>query len=133
PPPENVRVRSSLSGCVSAGSYIRSASRQIEIKREKRMTTKGQTIIYTLADEAPLLATHSLMPIIETFTKPAGVEIAKSDISVATRVLAEFSDCLKDEQKVPDNLAELGRLTQDPDTNIIKLPNISASVAQLIS
>lgn len=89
------------------------------------------TIIYTLTDEAPLLATYSLLPIIETFTKPAGVEIVKSDISVAVRVLAEFADCLSDEQKVPDTLAELGRLTQDPDTNIIKLPNISASVGQL--
>ncbi len=91
------------------------------------------TIIYTLTDEAPLLATYSLLPIIETFTKPAGIEIVKSDISVAVRVLAEFTDFLSDEQKVPDTLAELGRLTQDPDTNIIKLPNISASVAQLVA
>ena len=91
------------------------------------------TIIYTLTDEAPLLATYSLLPIIETFTKPAGVEIVKSDISVASRVLAEFADYLSDEQKVPNNLAELGRLTQDPDTNIIKLPNISASVGQLMA
>lgn len=89
------------------------------------------TIIYTLTDEAPLLATYSLLPIIETFTKPAGIEIVKSDISVAVRVLAEFPEYLSDEQKVTNNLAELGRLTQDPDTNIIKLPNISASVAQL--
>src|SRR5690606_38292356 len=91
------------------------------------------TIIYTLTDEAPLLATYSLLPIIETFTKPAGVKVVKTDISVAARVLAEFSDYLSEEQKVADNLAELGRLTQDPDTNIIKLPNISASVAQLMS
>ena len=90
-------------------------------------------IIYTLTDEAPLLATYSLLPIIETFTKPAGIEIVKSDISVAARVLSEFSEYLSEEQKVADNLAELGRLTQDPDTNIIKLPNISASVAQLIA
>ncbi|WP_166171240.1 NADP-dependent isocitrate dehydrogenase [Acinetobacter sp. SA01] len=90
-------------------------------------------IIYTLTDEAPLLATYSLLPIIETFTKPAGVEIVKKDISVAVRVLAEFTDFLSDEQKVPNTLAELGNLTQDPDTNIIKLPNISASVGQLIA
>ncbi len=90
-------------------------------------------IIYTLTDEAPLLATYSLLPIIETFTKPAGVEIVKTDISVAVRVLAEFTDYLSEEQKVADNLAELGRLTQDPDTNIIKLPNISASVGQLMA
>lgn len=88
-------------------------------------------IIYTLTDEAPLLATYSLLPIIETFTKPAGIEVVKSDISVASRILAEFGDYLKDDQKVTDNLATLGKLTQDPDTNIIKLPNISASVAQL--
>jgi len=90
-------------------------------------------IIYTLTDEAPLLATCAFLPIIRTFTGPAGVEIVESDISVAARVLAEFSDYLRDDQKVPDTLAELGRLTQNPDTNIIKLPNISASVAQLIA
>ena len=95
------------------------------------MTGGKSTIIYTLTDEAPLLATYSLLPIIETFTKSTGVEIVKSDISVAARVLAEFSDYLTEEQKVSDNLAALGRLTQNPDTNIIKLPNISASVAQL--
>ena len=95
------------------------------------MNTKKSKIIYTLTDEAPLLATCSLLPIIRMFTAPAGVEVAKSDISVAARILAEFPDYLSDEQKVPDNLAELGRLTQFPDTNIIKLPNISASVSQL--
>ena len=95
------------------------------------MTGGKSTIIYTLTDEAPLLATYSLLPIIETFTKSTGIEIVKSDISVAARVLAEFSDYLTEEQKVSDNLAALGRLTQNPDTNIIKLPNISASVAQL--
>ena len=95
------------------------------------MNTKNSKIIYTLTDEAPLLATCSLLPIIRTFTAPAGIEIAKSDISVAARILAEFPEYLSDEQKVPDNLAELGRLTQLPDTNIIKLPNISASVPQL--
>ncbi len=95
------------------------------------MTDGKSKIIYTLTDEAPLLATYSLLPIIETFTKPAGIEIEKTDISVAHRVLAEFSDYLTNDQKVSDTLAELGKLTQDPDTNIIKLPNISASVAQL--
>ena len=95
------------------------------------MTGGKSTIIYTLTDEAPLLATYSLLPIIETFTKSTGIEIVKSDISVAARVLAEFSDFLNEDQKVADNLAALGRLTQNPDTNIIKLPNISASVAQL--
>jgi isocitrate dehydrogenase len=95
------------------------------------LDTKKSTIIYTLTDEAPLLATCSLLPIIRTFTAPADVEVTTSDISVAARILAQFPEYLSDEQKVPDNLAELGRLTQFPDTNIIKLPNISASVPQL--
>ena len=89
-------------------------------------------IIYTLTDEAPLLATYSFLPVVKTFTAPAGIDITTSDISVAARVLAEFPDYLSDEQKVPNTLAELGRLTQNPDTNIIKLPNISASVGQLV-
>jgi isocitrate dehydrogenase len=95
--------------------------------------SKQPTIIYTLTDEAPLLATQAFLPVIRTFTSPAGVNIETSDISVAGRILGEFSDVLKPEQRVPDNLAELGRLTLLPDTNIIKLPNISASVAQLTS
>ncbi|MYN03374.1 NADP-dependent isocitrate dehydrogenase [Pseudoduganella sp. DS3] len=90
-------------------------------------------IIYTLTDEAPLLATYSLLPIVQKFAAPAGVDVVTSDISVAARVLAAFPECLTDEQKVPDNLATLGALTQNPDTNIIKLPNISASVSQLIA
>ena len=97
------------------------------------MTTGKSKIIYTLTDEAPLLATCSLLPVIRTFTAPAGIDIVKSDISVSARILAEFSDYLPTEQKVPDNLAELGRLTREPDTNIIKLPNISAAVPQLIA
>ena len=88
-------------------------------------------IIYTKTDEAPALATLSFLPIVKAFTQTAGVSVETSDISVAARVLAEFPDYLTEEQRVPDNLAELGRLTQDPDTNIIKLPNISASVQQL--
>ena len=90
-------------------------------------------IIYTLTDEAPLLATCAFLPIIRTFTAPAGIEIVKSDISVSARILAEFSDYLTDAQKVPNTLAELGKMTLLPDTNIIKLPNISASQHQLIS
>ncbi len=96
------------------------------------MTSKMPTIIYTLTDEAPRLATASLLPIIRTFTAPAGIEVAESDISVAARILAEFGDRLDANQKVADHLAELGRLTQDPSANIIKLPNISASVPQLM-
>ncbi|MCF8587771.1 NADP-dependent isocitrate dehydrogenase [Gordonia liuliyuniae] len=95
------------------------------------MTSTKQTIIYTLTDEAPRLATEAFLPIIRTFAEPAGIDVETSDISVASRILATFPDYLTDEQKVPDNLAELGRLTQSPETNIIKLPNISASVPQL--
>ena len=97
------------------------------------MSDSKQKIIYTKTDEAPQLATASLLPIVKTFTAAAGIDIETSDISVAARILAEFPDFLTDDQKVPDNLAELGRLTQDPNTNIIKLPNISASSQQLQS
>ncbi|MGI4935585.1 MAG: NADP-dependent isocitrate dehydrogenase, partial [Janthinobacterium lividum] len=97
------------------------------------MAAGKSNIIYTLTDEAPRLATASLLPIIRAFGAPAGIEVAESDISVAARILGEFSDALPADQKVPDNLAELGRLTQNPDTNIIKLPNISASQPQLIA
>ena len=100
---------------------------------KKQDSSHQSTIIYTLTDEAPRLATYSLLPIIRTFTAPAGIEVAESDISLAARILAQFPEHLGDEQKVSDNLAELGRLTQLPDTNIIKLPNISASVPQLTS
>ena len=97
------------------------------------MSAEQPTIIYTLTDEAPLLATYAFLPIIRTFTEPAGIDVETSDISVAARILAEFSDHLTDEQRVPDNLAVLGKLTHEPDTNIIKLPNISASVPQLLA
>jgi len=96
------------------------------------MSDKQPTIIYTLTDEAPLLATAAFLPIVEAFAAPAGVRVTTSDISLAARILGEFPEFLTDEQRIPDNLAELGRLTQLPDTNIIKLPNISASVHQLV-
>ncbi|MHA4871138.1 NADP-dependent isocitrate dehydrogenase [Duganella sp. PWIR1] len=95
------------------------------------MASQKSKIIYTLTDEAPLLATYSLLPIIKKFTAPADIDVVSSDISVAARVLAEFPEYLTDAQKLPNTLAELGALTQSPDANIIKLPNISASVAQL--
>jgi isocitrate dehydrogenase len=91
------------------------------------------TVIYTLTDEAPLLATYAFLPIVRAFAEPAGIEIKTTDISVAARILAEFPEDLTDEQRVPDNLGELGKLTKLADTNIIKLPNISASVPQLIA
>ena len=91
------------------------------------------TIIYTLTDEAPLLATHAFLPIVRTFTTPAGMRVEESDISVAARILGNFPEYLTPEQRVPDTLAELGKKTLEPDANIIKLPNISASVPQLVA
>ncbi len=88
-------------------------------------------IIYTITDEAPALATYSFLPIIEKFTSIAGIQVESSDISLATRILASFPEYLSDEQRVEDTLSALGELTQDPDANIIKLPNISASIPQL--
>jgi isocitrate dehydrogenase len=89
------------------------------------------TIIYTKTDEAPLLATYSLLPIIEAFTKHAGIGVEMRDISLAGRILAVFADRLPTEQKTADALSELGALTLHPEANIIKLPNISASIPQL--
>ena len=83
------------------------------------------TIIYTKTDEAPALATYSLLPIVQAFTKHADINVELRDISLAARILAAFSDLLPSEQRVPDNLAELGALTLKPEANIIKLPNIS--------
>ncbi len=97
------------------------------------MNAKQPTIIYTLTDEAPMLATHAFLPVIRAFADAADIRVESSDISVANRILAEFGDHLPEDKRVPDNLAELGRLTQLPDTNIIKLPNISASVPQLVA
>lgn len=88
-------------------------------------------IIYTKTDEAPALATYSFLPIVKAFTEPSGVKIETRDISLAARVLAVFPDFLTDDQKVPDVLAELGDLVKKPEANIIKLPNISASIPQL--
>jgi isocitrate dehydrogenase len=88
-------------------------------------------IIYTITDEAPALATHSLLPIIQAYTGKAGVEVETRDISLSARVLANFPDKLTAEQKVSDALAELGDLAKTPEANIIKLPNVSASIPQL--
>ncbi|NNE29056.1 MAG: NADP-dependent isocitrate dehydrogenase [Saprospiraceae bacterium] len=95
------------------------------------MSQDKAKIIYTKTDEAPFLATHSLLPIIEAFTDAAGIEVELRDISLAARVLAQFPDYLSPEQKVPDHLAELGELVKKPEANVIKLPNISASIPQL--
>ena len=88
-------------------------------------------IIYTKTDEAPALATRSFLPIVKSFTKSSNIEIETKDISLASRILANFSDYLTEDQKVEDALAFLGDLAKKPEANIIKLPNISASVPQL--
>ncbi len=94
------------------------------------MTQKSK-IHYTLTDEAPMLATHSFLPIVKAFTAPANIDIELRDISLAGRILSNFPEFLKENQRVADNLAELGLLATTPDANIIKLPNVSASVPQL--
>jgi isocitrate dehydrogenase len=91
----------------------------------------SNTIIYTKTDEAPALATYSLLPIVQAFAKPAGINMETRDISLAGRIIAQFPDLLTPEQQIPDHLAELGKMTLLPGANIIKLPNISASVPQL--
>lgn len=93
--------------------------------------TKKSTIIYTKTDEAPALATYSFLPIVQAFTTPAGIQLETRDISLAGRILAKFPDYLSETQKVADDLEELGELAKTPEANIIKLPNISASVPQL--
>ncbi|HET8723113.1 MAG TPA: NADP-dependent isocitrate dehydrogenase [Anaeromyxobacteraceae bacterium] len=95
------------------------------------MTTKTSKIIWTQIDEAPALATFSLLPIVQAFTKGTGVEVETRDISVAGRIIANFAEYLKPEQRIPDYLAQLGELAKTPEANIIKLPNVSASIPQL--
>ncbi|ENS5607231.1 NADP-dependent isocitrate dehydrogenase [Vibrio mimicus] len=95
------------------------------------MPTNKPTIIYTITDEAPALATYSLLPIIQSFTASSGIDIDTRDISLAGRILANFPEHLTEEQRIGDALTELGELAQTPEANIIKLPNISASIPQL--
>ncbi len=97
------------------------------------MSTQQPTIIYTLTDEAPALATHAFLPIVRAFTAPASIKVTTADISVASRILGEFPEFLTEAQRVPNTLAELGIKTLQADANIIKLPNISASQNQLVT
>ena len=90
-------------------------------------------IIYTKTDEAPALATHSLLPILRAYASPANVEFELKDISLAGRILANFPENLNEDQRIPDALSELGQLATTPEANIIKLPNISASIPQLVA
>ena len=92
---------------------------------------RSNSIIYTITDEAPALATHSFLPIVSAYASTAGVDVETRDISLAGRILAQFPDRLRDDQRVSDDLAELGELATKPEANIIKLPNISASIPQL--
>jgi isocitrate dehydrogenase len=98
---------------------------------KRKMTTKATKIVYTITDEAPALATYSFLPIVKTFTKAAGIEVETRDISLAARILATFPEVLSAGQKQNDDLAYLGDLAKTPEANIIKLPNISASIPQL--
>eukprot|EP00163_Fabomonas_tropica_P030886 TRINITY_DN715_c0_g2_i8.p1 TRINITY_DN715_c0_g2~~TRINITY_DN715_c0_g2_i8.p1 ORF type:complete len:745 (+),score=304.12 TRINITY_DN715_c0_g2_i8:134-2368(+) len=91
----------------------------------------AQTIVYTHTDEAPALATYSFLPIIQAFTKSSGIKVETRDISLAGRIISQFPEFLREDQRIPDHLAELGELAKTPDANIIKLPNISASIPQL--
>ena len=95
------------------------------------MSTGTPKIIYTKTDEAPALATQSFLPIVKAFTETAGINVETRDISLAGRIIANFSDYLNEDQKIGDALAELGELAKTPEANIIKLPNISASIPQL--
>src|SRR5690606_34356140 len=97
----------------------------------RTMTEPTSKIIYTETDEAPALATYSLLPIVQAFTSPSGIAVETRDISLAGRVLSQFPEYLTEEQRVSDDLAELGELAKRPEANIIKLPNISASMPQL--
>ena len=88
-------------------------------------------LIWTKTDEAPALASYALLPILRAYFKGTGVEIETADISLAGRIIANFPECLRNDQKIPDELTRLGKLAQTPEANIIKLPNISASIPQL--
>ncbi|HEX9874901.1 MAG TPA: NADP-dependent isocitrate dehydrogenase, partial [Deferrimonas sp.] len=98
-------------------------------KQGENMTTSK--IIWSEIDEAPALATYALLPIVQKFLKGSGVEVETRDISLSGRIIANFPENLTESQKIPDYLIQLGELTQDPECNIIKLPNVSASIPQL--
>jgi isocitrate dehydrogenase len=100
-------------------------------KQGENMAKKTSKIIWTEIDEAPALATYALLPIVQAYTKDTGIEVETRDISLSGRIIANFPDNLREDQKIPDYLAELGELVKNPEANIIKLPNISASIPQL--
>jgi hypothetical protein len=113
-------------------SSVRSAPLQNNsLKTLLRAASDVPKIVYTLTDEAPALATFALLPVVSKFAKKAGIGVEKADISLAGRIVAQFPKYLTDEQRIGDKLAELGELCKKPEANIIKLPNISASLPQL--
>lgn len=121
-------------GILKSTGSVRIGLRGILNTQPRHLSTTSyimSKIIYTECDEAPMLATYSLLPVIQRFAKPMGIEIEKRDISVSGRLIAHFPERLSAEQRIPDELAALGELAKTPDGNIIKLPNISASIPQL--
>jgi len=121
-------------GLLKSTGSVRIGLRGILNTQPRHLSTTSyimSKIIYTECDEAPMLATYSLLPVIQRFAKPMGIEIEKRDISVSGRLIAHFPERLSAEQRIPDELAALGELAKTPDGNIIKLPNISASIPQL--
>jgi len=120
-------------GLLSSGSLTKVGLKGINVSRWLSTSPYALSkIIYTETDEAPMLATFSLLPVIQRFAKPMGIEVEKRDISVAGRLIAHFPERLTPEQRIPDELAALGELAKTPEGNIIKLPNISASIPQLL-
>lgn len=107
---------------------LTTVQKQLSFTQKMHKTVSQQKIIYTETDEAPNLATYSLLPIIQRFAIPSGIQVEKRDISVAGRILATFPDFLTPEQQIPDELHNIGEICKTPNGNVIKLPNISASV-----
>ncbi|MFT7677956.1 MAG: isocitrate dehydrogenase [Planctomycetota bacterium] len=125
-----VKVRNAVATAAGCANLV-PVRKHPHIKYRLAACSMTSKIVYTLTDEAPALATYSLLPIVQTFTQVAGVAVETRDISLAARILASFPDHLDEKQRVPDALAELGALAGTPEANIVKLPNISASVPQL--
>jgi len=123
-------------GVVSRGVAVRQQQQRHALRHHQRCfglsAAAASKIIYTETDEAPMLATYSLLPVIQRFAKPMGIEVEKRDISVAGRLIAHFGDFLEPHQRIPDELSYLGELAKTPAGNIIKLPNVSASIPQLV-
>ena len=128
-----IRFRTGSVAALPDGQHVSRAMDGPSFARKESCTTMSDTptIIYTRTDEAPALATYSFLPIVQAFTRPCGIAVETRDISLAGRIMAVFPECLSEEQRVNDALSELGRLAKTPQANIIKLPNISASIPQL--